>query len=387
MMAQILQKIVKRAGRRPFWSAMLVLGTLAGLMAASAFGQKSASSSSREESLLAQAKQAEEKHDYPAAVNLYRDFLKVHPAEAEVLQRLGLVYYLSNHFNQAISSLRQAVALNPSLWGSYLFLGISDYRTGRFQQAEESLRRALALNASLPEANFWYGATLLATGRAEEAIPYLQQSSQNPRTALEAQSTLTYAYQKAAEDYEQEILKRFPASARAHQLMAESLEAQGHHNAALLEYRRALAIQPRLKGVHLAMGEIYWQEHRYDAAEKEFESEMMLNPASSEANLRLGEYWVAKGKPAEAVRYLRSALAHQTTNSAEAWHFLGIADLNRRDWQGAEAALLIAVKTDPLEPSNHRLLAEVYHRLGKLQQERQERDLLQKLSAKKPPGR
>lgn len=331
--------------------------------------------------LLLQAKHAEEKHDFQGAAGFYREFLKSHPDNAQILQRLGLDYYLSSDFRHAIQPLQKAAAINPSLWGASLFLGISYYRTGRFDNAAESLQRALALNPDLAECNFWYGATLLAKGQPEAAIPYLFQASRNPRTALESQSTLVQAYQKSAQEYEQRIIKLDPDSDRAHELMAESLEGQGQMNGAILEYQRALKANPNLEGAHRAMGELYWQRRDFDAAAREFEAEIRLNVTDDKSNLRLGEYCLAKGKLDAAVGYLHNALENHTPDLAEAWHFLGVAELAQHHFHRAETALESAVKLNPEEPSNYQLLMQDYENMGKPQDARQQQKLFEKFSA------
>src|SRR2546423_6130 len=76
---------------------------------------------------LARAKEAETARDFDRAAQCYTRFLKEHPERADILQRLGLAYYLSNRFADVIPPLERALELNPSLWGAALFLGISDY--------------------------------------------------------------------------------------------------------------------------------------------------------------------------------------------------------------------------------------------------------------------
>lgn len=306
--------------------ASLLIFFLIGPLPAAAFSQKTAAAPANAGGLLAQAKRTEEKHDFAHAAAFYQEFLKAHPNQPEVLQRLGLVYYLSSRFDQAIPVLSKALKQDPSLWGSDLFLGISYYRTGRFDQAEAPLRRALALKPDLNEASFWLGSTLAAKGQPEAAIPYLRRASNDSQLGVEADSLLIEAYRKAAEKYYSRIAKLSPDSYRVHQLKARALAWKGDTGGALLEYQRALQRDPSLEGAHRAMGELYWQEHNFDLAAREFSAELRLNPLDAESNLRMGEYKLAKGDAARAIAYLQTSLTARTTNAAEAHHYLGIAE-------------------------------------------------------------
>ncbi len=232
---------------------------LSALVCSGAMPQAPPSQSPDLERLLAQAKAAEKDHRFLEAAALYRDFLKTHPSQPEVLQRLGLDYYLSSHFNEAIPPLSQALKLDPSRWGSALYLGVSYYRVGRFGEAIEPLRRALALRRDLDEANFWMGSALLATGQTEPAIRCLERVSNTSETRLRADALLVRAYRKAAEDSYQRIAKLGPDSYRVHQLKAENLAWKNLTNQALLEYDEALKRKPDLEGVHRQMGELYRQ--------------------------------------------------------------------------------------------------------------------------------
>ena len=90
------------------------------------------SSGQNEEDWLYRAKQAERGRDFSRAAECYVNSLKAHPVDAEVYQHLGLVYYLSDHFQDAVPALQQALKLDSARWGSALFLGICYYRLGRF---------------------------------------------------------------------------------------------------------------------------------------------------------------------------------------------------------------------------------------------------------------
>ncbi|MGH9450079.1 MAG: tetratricopeptide repeat protein [Terriglobia bacterium] len=303
---------------------MLII-TLLALLSAAAFAQKPVAALANVGNLLAQAKQAEEKHDFAGAATLYQEFLKTHPNQPGIMQRLGLVYYLSSRFDQAIPVFKRALKGDASLWGSDLFLGISYYRTGRFDLAEAPLRRALTLKPGLSEANFWLGSTLVAQHRPEAAIPYLRRAAPDAQLGVDADALLIRAYRSAAEIYFGRLSRLSPDSARVHQLKAQALEIQGNPAGALLEYQRALQRDPRVERVHRAMGELYWQERHFDLAAEQFTAELRVNPLDAESNLRIGEYRLAKGNAAEAIPFLQTALTAKTSEEAEAFHYLELA--------------------------------------------------------------
>lgn len=332
-----------------------------------------------EEQLMLEAKQAEEKHDFTGAARIYGQILKAQPHQPNVLQKLGLVNYLSGRFAQAIPPLQEAAQLDPSLWGADLFLGISYYRSGDFTRAAAALRQTLALQPDLPEAEYWYGTTLAAEGNLESAIPYLSRAAKAPRTSLDAQAQLADAYQAAAQSYGRKVIERDPNSYRAHQLKAESLAWQGRDSAALLEYQRALDQKPDLEGVHRAMGVIAWQQRNFEQAARQFEAELKLNSLDSLSNLRLGEYWLAKGQPSMAGGFLNSAIHDHTAKAGEAWRFLGIAEMDLKHFDQATKALEQAARINPKDPSNHQMLMQIYQQTGQPGLAAKEKLLLEQL--------
>jgi tetratricopeptide (TPR) repeat protein len=368
---------------RPLFMRITMALAIAAVSAAVVFGQASARAQPATQSLLVQAKAAEIKGDFLSAAALYQKLLAAHPNQPEILQRLGLDYYLSGRFGDAIPVLAKAAKLDPSLWGSDLFLGISYYRTGRFSEALSSLHSALRLKPDFPEANLWLGSALLAKHEPAAAVPYLRGVSNSPRVGAQADSLLVQAYRESAENYYNRIAKLSPNSYRVDELKGQELAWQGTTVGALLQYQRALNLKPNLEGAHRAMGEIYWQQRQFALAAKEFEAELRLNPMDEESNRQLGEYWVAKGDPARAISYLNAALAVHTQSPGEVYHFLGLADLSEGNLAKAEAALKLAIGDNRREPSNYRLLMQVYLRMGKTDQAAKERDLFEEYTATK----
>jgi tetratricopeptide (TPR) repeat protein/Zn-dependent protease with chaperone function len=58
---------------------------------------------------------------------------------------LGLADYYQEDYQAAQMNLRQAVNINPALWGAYHWLGVTQYLLARYPEAQISLTRALSM--------------------------------------------------------------------------------------------------------------------------------------------------------------------------------------------------------------------------------------------------
>jgi tetratricopeptide (TPR) repeat protein len=323
-------------------------------------GSTPANPSDNAQQLVLKAREAEQSRDFRAAARFYRQYLETNAASADVLQRLGLVEYLSNRFDDAIGPLTQALRLDPSLWGSALYLGMSYYRTDRFKEAVRSLGRALALKPHIAEAQFWLGCSLIADNQAESAIPHLLEAGADPAWRLQSETMLVKAYRRAAVDSYQRIAAVAPDSERVHLAKAHLLEWKGANNGTIWESRQALRRNPEVEGAHRIIGDVYWREKGFEQAAKEFQAELLLNPLDGESNLRLGEFWLAKGDVKRAMPSLMTAVQQRAGSPGEAYHFLGEADMAQTDYAKAIADLQHAAAANPSDAANHRLLAQAY---------------------------
>ncbi len=358
---------------------MILLGTLARANAGQE-GSPAPSSGPSEVDWLAQAKQAEGARNFARAAECYVNYLKAHPDAAAIYQRLGLVYYLSDRFQDAVPALQRAFKLDPTQWSSALFLGICLYRMGQFTRALEPFHEALRLNPGLPDGHFWLGSALLALGRHDEAIVELQKVPSDSPVGLEASSLLVRAYRESAENYYRRIEKVDADSYRVHQLQAELFAWKDRNLEAVEEYRKALARAPRLEGLHRMIGDIYWQRKDYDQARKEYESEILVTPLDDDSHLRLGQYWLAKGKLDQATAHLELA-AGINKNSSEAHRDLARIRLIEGDTAHAEPLLKKAAQEKPDDLFTHQLLAELYQRTNRPDLAKQELELSRRLAS------
>ena len=332
------------------------------------------------EDWLTQAKQAESARDLPRAAECYVHYLKEHPDDAEVNQRLGLVNYLRNRYQDAVPPLQHALKLDQKLWPSALFLGMCLYRLGQFQKAIAPLEQSLQIKPGLPEGNFWLGSTLAALDRKDEAIEKLQKVPADSPVGLEASYLLVRLYRELAERYYLRLEKAAPDSGRVHQLIAENLIWRNRDPEAIAEFRVALSRQPQLQDIHRAIGDIYWQGHELEKARKEYAMELRVTPLSDVANLRLGQYWLVKGDVERGAKYIELA-ARLNRNLPEANRDLGHIWLVRGDFAKGESFLKTAAQENPDDPLTHRLLADLYNKTNRQDLARKEQALFEKLAS------
>src|ERR1022692_4931716 len=138
-------------------------------------------------------------------------------------------------------------------------------------------------------------------------------------------------------------------------------QARGH-------YRRALEKDPHWAGAHLGLGEIYFQQGKWDQARSEYLAEQATGAMTATASARLADIALLQGRPAEALRLLSEANQMRPDAAASA---LGLPALpfadNAPSGEEAKAgyrqSLRVLEKTPPA-PARTLALAAVYLRLG-----------------------
>lgn len=201
---------------------------------------------------LASAKKAEAAGDFHAAEKDYEKALAIRP-DGGIFQRLGLVRHLQNEFGRAIPAFEKAIRLKPDLWGAYLFLGIDCYRTNQFSKALTVLTQAAQLQPAEPEVQFWLGATHIALRRYLEGQEILEELSKRQPENLEILRLLAQSYSDYAVALHNRVAIEHPESPWALRIHGQALESEGFCEAALVEYRKALALKPDMQGVQAAI--------------------------------------------------------------------------------------------------------------------------------------
>ncbi len=150
-----------------------------------------------------------------------------------------------------------------------------------------------------------------------------------------------------------------------HLLLARAYDAQDRTEEAMDELHRSLALDPQLPEAHFAMGFIAWSTRDLVRAEKEFRTELSLNPHHTASWYYLFDILMTEGKVAEADTVLIK-LARQSPN-AYLTHF-GLAKMQEQkdDFQEAASHYRRAIEIEPNHPEAHYRLAVTLRKLGRM---------------------
>ncbi len=248
------------------------------------------------------------------------------------LRQLAQLSLSLGQTDQAATYLDSALRLKPGDIETQVDAAGVQFRKGEVGKAKALLTSVVAKQPSHARALGLLGRIYMFEGDSENAIKELK-ASVDLGDDFETSYFLGIAYLKAA--------KLSDASAWFHQLESSMGESAALHmlfgraylvtklpQQAIPEFRQAIRLDPKYPRAHGFLGYAYlehYQEEGYPRAREEFEKEVELHP---------DEYQVQE--------------------------LLGIANVNLRDFPGAEAALLRAVRLRPQEPSLYLYLGETY---------------------------
>ena len=156
-------------------------------------------------------------------------------------------------------------------------------------------------------------------------------------------------------------------SATDHVRKAAAFEAQKDHANAIIEYRTALQLDPKLGAARVALGDVYASISDAQSALREYVRAADTMPESIDAQLKAGTLLLLANQYADAKVRAENVL-RQSTRNAAALTLLGNALAGLNDLDGALERLNEAILADPGQ-------ASLYSNFGALQLARGDRQM------------
>ena len=207
---------------------------------------------------------------------------------------LGEKFLEQQQWEEAVTSYRQAIKLNPTFSWSYYKLGQALTQLQKWEEAITTYQKSIELNSDFPWSYHHLGNALLQLEKWEEAVNAYQ-------NFLKLNSDNYWAYHK----------------------LGEALFKIGEFDAAIISYQKAIILNPEIKGTHQKLADILFQIGKLEAAEIAYRHAIKLNPEVVWYRQCLGDVLLRQKRLDEAIAtYLE--IAQITPNLT--WMHLQLGD-------------------------------------------------------------
>lgn len=304
------------------------------------------------ESYIADALTLVQQGKMAPAIAAYEQAIQVDPKNPAVYVALARLQIYAGMYSEAVINAENALLLNQNNAQALSLRGWAKGFLGDYLEAVASLKQAIAIDPNNPVPYAYYTEVLILQDNA----------------GLGEFNTLDEAI---ALSKQAEALG--PNTLEAHRARGIILENTGNVEEAVVEYEAAVAMNPNIADLHLALGRAYrgLPEPDYARAIEQFNYAVPLDPTNPLPKTYLSRTYAMAGEYAKAIQYAEDAVKNDPSDPYLHGN-LGI--VLRKNFQLAEAIveLRLAVRggktADGIEvaglPLNYGRIAEYYFSYG-----------------------
>ena len=239
------------------------------------------------------------------------NFSLAYAALGEAYRRRSVLTNDEALMDEAIANVTKALVLDAAQPEVRLSLAAVYRSTGRPVAAEDQVRRVLADQPDNDNAHRLLGELLAKSGQPKEALEALRTAvALRPNYWLNHQALGLFFYGngqlREAIDVFTLLTKLKPNDANPFQQLGAMYLAQGDLSRARLNFEQSIKRRPNA-GAFANLGTIAYYEHRYDAAVRQYEEAVKLEPAVAAHRGNLADAYRKVGRPADArAAYLKA---------------------------------------------------------------------------------
>jgi tetratricopeptide (TPR) repeat protein len=261
------------------------------------------------EQLAQSAKRARDENRDDAAIDSYRQALKLKPEWDEGLWYLGTLLYEKENYFEACTALRSFLARNPGSGYGWGMLGLSEFETREYTRALDHLQQSMVIglgdNRGMTSTVSYVTAILLTRSeKFDESMALLftrVASGEKTSTLVEplGLAALRLPLLPAEIPAERKELVHLAGAA------ALAVEAQ-QYTEADKQFNELEAKYPDQPGVHFLIG-AYLLGMRPDDGIKELKREIEISPSHVPARIRLAEEFIKRQDTIQSISFAQEA--------------------------------------------------------------------------------
>jgi tetratricopeptide (TPR) repeat protein len=305
------------------------------------------------------------------AESSFKQVLALDPNSAGAYANLGVIAMRRQNWSAALDLLHKAERLAPNIAGIRLNIGLVHYRQSEFKIAIGPFESVVRDKPDSVQARYLLGLCYFFTERYADAVHVLQDLWPQESNDLNYLYVLGNAADKAGNtELQDRALSRFVElgqnTAEYHLLMGKAFLNREENDKALAELQQAAQSDPNLPFVHFNLGLVFLARLDFDRAKEQFEKDIALEPDVPFNYDRLGLVYIYQQQDPKAEENFREALRRDSHLSSS---YFGLARVYQREkkFDQALAAIDSAIKIDPDNPNYHNSKGQILLREGHTQ--------------------
>src|SRR6266851_4453701 len=311
------------------------------------------------------------------AIKEFTAVLAVDPHNLDAQANLGVLLFFQRNYAKAEPHLRNAVQQKPDLTKIQALLGMCERHLGKTDLARADLEAVVA-KLEEPNVRLEAGLELIEIYTASQELEKAAGVVTILRQGAPTDPRILYAAYRIYTDLAGEAILGLsvaaPDSGQMHQAMAHELVRERDLTGSITNFRKALAADPNLPGIHFELAEALHSSPDLKLraeAEQEYKLAIAANALDERAKSRLGDLYADKGDLDGAATYYKQVLQLQP---GDADAVLGLARVYTEKNDPASALPLLEQVTaaDPTNVLAHYRLSAVYRKLNRPEDARRE---------------
>jgi len=318
-----------------------------------------------------------------AAIQAYRDALRLRPEWTEGRRNLAVLYYATARYSDAISVLKNLAEVDPKFGPSWGLLGLCEFETKDYKNSLVHLKRGEELGIggnpeSVSAVNYHLALLLNWNKEFDRATDLLADEVRAGRGTEQVRFALGMGLLRAAvlpSDVDPSQKERILLAGEAAAFLSSS-----KYDEAFAIFHKMLKEYPDTPYVHYAYGVALESVSRFDEAKVQLKEEIRASPGSALPYVRIASIDLKLTSFEEALQFATEAV-RLDPQFAAAHEVLGRALLELRRTDQAIKELEAARKSAPYSPEVHFNLARAYAQAKWPERAAQERATFKRLSA------
>ncbi|HEX3570519.1 MAG TPA: tetratricopeptide repeat protein [Acidobacteriaceae bacterium] len=322
------------------------------------------------------------------AIPEFQALVAASPSNVYAQANLGVLLYFQARYTDALDHLRTSVQLNPALSKIQGLLGLCEYQLGQLDESRSDMQAAIG-NLTEPKFRKEVGLTLVGLQTAQQDLQGAAATVAMLKEMAPTDPEILFAAYRVHTDLAGEALLSLslaaPQSGQMQQAIAHELERVRDLPGAIASFRKAIALNPDLPGIHFELAEaLHGSDSQVDRAqaEREYVVALQKNPRELGADVRLGDISADRNELDKAANYYLRAMSVQSSNADAS---LGLARVysEKNENEKALPLLLNVLQNDPTNMLTHFRLSALYRKLHRPEDAKRELAEYQKYKAMK----